>query len=111
MVTEILVTTDLKSDIKLSVGRWFKRVGDSVDRDDRIVEIDTDNVTHKMRASSPAYCLTFWCAMAEPSITAPCSERSQRTEETRSRRARRLVIICKFFRQSANTRQCSHDQH
>ena len=24
MVTEILVPTDLKSDIKLSVGRWFK---------------------------------------------------------------------------------------
>jgi len=51
MVTEILVPADLKSDIKLSIGRWFKHVGDSVNRDEPLVEIDTDNVTREIRAS------------------------------------------------------------
>ena len=43
--------TTLKSDIKLSVGRWFKRIGDPVSRDEPLVEIDTDNVTREIRAS------------------------------------------------------------
>jgi 2-oxoglutarate dehydrogenase E2 component (dihydrolipoamide succinyltransferase) len=51
MVTEILVPTDLKSDVKLSVGRWFKHIGDPVSRDEPLVEIDTDNVTCEIRAS------------------------------------------------------------
>ncbi|SIO30755.1 Biotin-requiring enzyme [Bradyrhizobium erythrophlei] len=51
MVTEILVPTDLKSDVKLSVGRWFKHIGDPVCRDEPLVEIDTDNVTCEIRAS------------------------------------------------------------
>jgi pyruvate/2-oxoglutarate dehydrogenase complex dihydrolipoamide acyltransferase (E2) component len=51
MVTEILVPTDLKSDIRLSVGRWFKHIGDPVTRDEPLVEIDTDNLTHEIRAS------------------------------------------------------------
>jgi 2-oxoglutarate dehydrogenase E2 component (dihydrolipoamide succinyltransferase) len=51
MVTEILVPTDLNSDIKLSVGRWFKHIGDPVTRDEPLVEIDTDNVTREIRAS------------------------------------------------------------
>jgi 2-oxoglutarate dehydrogenase E2 component (dihydrolipoamide succinyltransferase) len=51
MVTEILVPTDLKSDVRLSVGRWFKRIGDPVSRDEPLVEIDTDNVTRAIRAS------------------------------------------------------------
>jgi 2-oxoglutarate dehydrogenase E2 component (dihydrolipoamide succinyltransferase) len=50
MVTEILVPTDLQSDIKLSVGRWFKQVGDPVSRDEPLVEIDTDNVTREICA-------------------------------------------------------------
>lgn len=50
MVTEILVPPDLKSDIKLSVGRWFKQVGDPVSRDEPLVEIDTDNVTREIHA-------------------------------------------------------------
>jgi 2-oxoglutarate dehydrogenase E2 component (dihydrolipoamide succinyltransferase) len=51
MVTEILVQTDLKTDVKLSVGRWFKSIGDPVSRDEPLVEIDTDNVTREIRAS------------------------------------------------------------
>ena len=35
---------------KLSVGRWFKRVGDAVSIDEPLVEIDTDNLTHEIRA-------------------------------------------------------------
>ena len=48
MVTEILVPTDPKSDIKLSVGRWFKHVGDPVSRDEPLVEIDTDSATREI---------------------------------------------------------------
>jgi 2-oxoglutarate dehydrogenase E2 component (dihydrolipoamide succinyltransferase) len=35
---------------KLSVGRWFKCVGDAVSIDEPLVEIDTDNLTHEIRA-------------------------------------------------------------
>jgi 2-oxoglutarate dehydrogenase E2 component (dihydrolipoamide succinyltransferase) len=51
MVTEITVPTDLESDVKLSVGRWFKHIGDPVTRDEPLVEIDTDNLTREIRAS------------------------------------------------------------
>jgi pyruvate/2-oxoglutarate dehydrogenase complex dihydrolipoamide acyltransferase (E2) component len=34
---------------KLSVGRWFKRVGDAVTTHEPLVEIDTDNATHEIR--------------------------------------------------------------
>jgi 2-oxoglutarate dehydrogenase E2 component (dihydrolipoamide succinyltransferase) len=50
-MAEIRVPIAVKSDVTLSVGRWFKRVGDPVTRDEPIVEIDTDNVTHEIRAS------------------------------------------------------------
>jgi pyruvate/2-oxoglutarate dehydrogenase complex dihydrolipoamide acyltransferase (E2) component len=51
-MAEIRVPTALKSDIKLSVGRWFKRAGDPISRDEPLVEIDADNVTHEIRASA-----------------------------------------------------------
>ena len=35
---------------KLTVGRWFKRVGDPVSIDEPLVEIDTYNLTHEIRA-------------------------------------------------------------
>ncbi len=35
---------------KLSVGRWFKSVGKPVTIDEPLVEIDTDNVTHEIKA-------------------------------------------------------------
>jgi pyruvate/2-oxoglutarate dehydrogenase complex dihydrolipoamide acyltransferase (E2) component len=35
---------------KLSVGRWFKRLGDPVTVHEPLVEIDTDNETHEIRA-------------------------------------------------------------
>jgi biotin carboxyl carrier protein len=49
-MAEIRVPTAIKSDIKLSIGRWFKQVGDPVSRNEPVVEIDTDNVTHEIRA-------------------------------------------------------------
>jgi 2-oxoglutarate dehydrogenase E2 component (dihydrolipoamide succinyltransferase) len=51
-MAEIRVPTALKSDIKLSVGRWFKRAGDPISRDEPLVEIDADSVTHEIRASA-----------------------------------------------------------
>ena len=38
---------------KLSIGRWFKRVGDPVSIGEPLVEIDTYNLTHEIQA--PAY--------------------------------------------------------
>jgi 2-oxoglutarate dehydrogenase E2 component (dihydrolipoamide succinyltransferase) len=35
---------------KLSVGRWFKRVGDSVSIGEPVVEIETYNLTHEIQA-------------------------------------------------------------
>jgi pyruvate/2-oxoglutarate dehydrogenase complex dihydrolipoamide acyltransferase (E2) component len=35
---------------KLSLGRWFKRVGDPVSIDEPLVEINTYNLTHEIRA-------------------------------------------------------------
>jgi 2-oxoglutarate dehydrogenase E2 component (dihydrolipoamide succinyltransferase) len=50
MVTEVLVPTNLKSDVKLSVGRWFKRIGEPVSRDEPLVEIETDDGTREISA-------------------------------------------------------------
>ena len=50
MLTNITVPTNIKSQTKLSIGRWFKKIGDPVSLDDPLVEIDTDNVTHEIRA-------------------------------------------------------------
>jgi len=35
---------------RLTVGRWFKRVGDPVTIDEPVVEIDTYSLTHEIRA-------------------------------------------------------------
>ena len=48
-MTEIKVPTIPGAGTKLSVGRWFKRPGDSVTVHEPLVEIDTDNVTHEIR--------------------------------------------------------------
>jgi 2-oxoglutarate dehydrogenase E2 component (dihydrolipoamide succinyltransferase) len=50
MTTEIRVPTIANAGPKLSIGRWFKSVGDAVSLDEPLVEIDTDNVTHEIRA-------------------------------------------------------------
>ena len=34
--------------MKLSIGRWFKRVGEPVTQQELLVEINTDNVTHEI---------------------------------------------------------------
>jgi 2-oxoglutarate dehydrogenase E2 component (dihydrolipoamide succinyltransferase) len=36
----------------LSVGRWFKRVGDPVSIGEPVVEIDTYNLTHEIQAAA-----------------------------------------------------------
>jgi 2-oxoglutarate dehydrogenase E2 component (dihydrolipoamide succinyltransferase) len=35
---------------KLSIGRWFKRVGDPVSIGEPLVEIETYNLTHEIQA-------------------------------------------------------------
>jgi pyruvate/2-oxoglutarate dehydrogenase complex dihydrolipoamide acyltransferase (E2) component len=47
--TEIKVPT-IAAAAKLSVGRWFKRVGDPVSIDEPLVEINADTLTHEIRA-------------------------------------------------------------
>jgi pyruvate/2-oxoglutarate dehydrogenase complex dihydrolipoamide acyltransferase (E2) component len=49
-MAEITVPTIVNAGPKLSIGRWFKRVGDPVTLHEPLVEIDTDNVTHEVRA-------------------------------------------------------------
>jgi pyruvate/2-oxoglutarate dehydrogenase complex dihydrolipoamide acyltransferase (E2) component len=49
MGTAIKVPT-IAGAAKLTVGRWFKRVGDPVSIDEPLVEIDTYNLTHEIRA-------------------------------------------------------------
>ena len=48
-MTEIAVPMIPGAGAKLSIGRWFKRVGDPVTVHEPLVEIDTDNVTHEIR--------------------------------------------------------------
>ena len=50
ITTEIRVPTIANAGPKLSIGRWFKSVGDAVTIDEPLVEIDTNNVTHEIRA-------------------------------------------------------------
>ena len=47
-MAEIKVPTIPGAGAKLSVVRWFKRVGDPVTVQEPLVEIDTDNVTHEI---------------------------------------------------------------
>ena len=47
--TEIKVPT-IAGAAKLSIGRWFKRVGDPVSIEEPLVEINTYNLTHEIRA-------------------------------------------------------------
>ena len=46
MRTEIKVP-EIAGVSKLSIGRWFKRVGDPVATGEPLVEIETDNLTHE----------------------------------------------------------------
>jgi pyruvate/2-oxoglutarate dehydrogenase complex dihydrolipoamide acyltransferase (E2) component len=50
MDTKIRVPVLVNAGGKLSIGRWFKRLGDPVSLDEPLVEIDTDNVTHEIRS-------------------------------------------------------------
>jgi 2-oxoglutarate dehydrogenase E2 component (dihydrolipoamide succinyltransferase) len=50
VVAEIKVPTIADAGGKLSIGRWFKRVGDPVSIGEPLVEIDTDNLTHEIQA-------------------------------------------------------------
>ena len=49
MGTEIKVPK-IAGVLRLSVGRWFKSVGDPVSIGEPLVEIDTYNMTHEIRA-------------------------------------------------------------
>ena len=49
-MAEITVPTIANAGPTLSIGRWFKREGDPVTVHEPLVEIDTDNVTHEIRA-------------------------------------------------------------
>ena len=46
---EMKVPTIIGAGTKLSIGRWFKRVGNPVTVGEPLVEIDTDNVIHEIR--------------------------------------------------------------
>ena len=39
----------------MTIGRWFKRVGDPVSIGEPVVEIDTYNLTHELHAPADGY--------------------------------------------------------
>ena len=49
-MAEIKVPTIAGAGGRLSIGRWFKRVGDPVSIGEPVVEIHTYNLTHEIRA-------------------------------------------------------------
>jgi len=51
MITEIKVPP-IESAGRLSVGRWFKRIGDPVSSDEPVAEIDTADGTCEIRATT-----------------------------------------------------------
>lgn len=52
MEVQIRVPPNINSGMSLSVGRWFKQVGDAVTKGEPLVEIEGDDVTHELRASA-----------------------------------------------------------
>ncbi len=50
MKTEIRAPAFVKSDVKASIGRWFKRAGEPVTLHEPLVEIIADQVTHELNA-------------------------------------------------------------
>lgn len=50
MTTQIHVPTIENAGAKLSVGRWFKSVGDPVSSGEPLVEINSVNLTHEIQA-------------------------------------------------------------
>ncbi|MFZ0603352.1 MAG: biotin/lipoyl-containing protein, partial [Roseiarcus sp.] len=52
MATEIRVPTLGESITEATVGKWFKKAGDSVNADEPLVELETDKVTLEVNAPS-----------------------------------------------------------
>ncbi len=52
MATEIRVPTLGESVTEATIGKWFKKVGDTVAADETLVELETDKVT--VEVPSPA---------------------------------------------------------
>ncbi|NJL50667.1 MAG: dihydrolipoamide succinyltransferase, partial [Blastochloris sp.] len=50
MTTEIRVPTLGESVTEATIGRWFKKAGDTVDADEPLVELETDKVTVEVPA-------------------------------------------------------------
>jgi pyruvate/2-oxoglutarate dehydrogenase complex dihydrolipoamide acyltransferase (E2) component len=59
MGIEIKVPT-IAGAAKLSIGRWFKRAGDPVTIGEPLVEIDTYNLTHEIRAPVTGVLAKIW---------------------------------------------------
>ena len=53
MATEIRVPTLGESITEATVGKWFKKAGESVQADEPLVELETDKVTLEVNAPSP----------------------------------------------------------
>ena len=52
MATEIRVPTLGESISEATVGKWFKKAGESVHADEPLVELETDKVTLEVNAPS-----------------------------------------------------------
>ncbi|RUY76104.1 dihydrolipoamide succinyltransferase, partial [Mesorhizobium sp. M7A.F.Ca.CA.001.09.2.1] len=52
MATEIRVPTLGESVTEATVGKWFKKVGDTIAADEPLVELETDKVTVEVPAAA-----------------------------------------------------------
>lgn len=59
MVTEVRAPSAATAGARLSIGRWFKRVGDPVSRDEPLVEIDSDGLTGEVCAPATGVLTTI----------------------------------------------------
>src|SRR5690242_696324 len=53
MATDIKVPALGESVTEATVAKWLKKVGDAIERDDPLVELETDKVTLEVNATAP----------------------------------------------------------
>ncbi|MGO8952013.1 MAG: biotin/lipoyl-containing protein, partial [Rhodomicrobium sp.] len=69
MATEIVVPTLGESVTEATVGKWFKKAGDTVKADEALAELETDKVT--LEVNAPASGVISEIAVREGETVAP----------------------------------------
>lgn len=75
MAVEIRVPQLAESISEATVGKWSVKAGDSVARDQLLVELETDKVTVEVNAQEAGTWTKCWPRKAPPCRSATCSPR------------------------------------